>query len=145
MSPSSFAAHAQRVSDSINVVEPGSDESDLQDGLIVKTGFAQTLVIGAADLGGVLRHLDDVLHHHALLRGERGLGVIGLQRPNEFFIQGDSTQKLCVRLDSINAPVGDRHHGGDNLVLTSAERQLRGHQHSEGGEGVVKGLGNQGV
>jgi hypothetical protein len=33
--------------------------------------------------------------------------VIFLQGANEVFIQRDSTQKLCVRFDSVMAAIGD--------------------------------------
>src|SRR5215469_2943380 len=60
-------------------------------------------------------------------------------------IECHSTQKLCVRFDSIKTPVGDRYHGGDHFVLASSERQLTRHQHAKLGEGMIECLGNQAV
>jgi hypothetical protein len=61
-----------------------------------------------------------VIEHHPLLSRNGSGGVILLQRLHQFLIQCHSTQKLCVRLDSIVAPVGYGHHGGDHLVLSSS-------------------------
>src|SRR5579862_6268689 len=38
---SSFPSHAQRVCHPVDVIEPGSDQRDLQDGLVVKAGLAE--------------------------------------------------------------------------------------------------------
>jgi hypothetical protein len=43
--------------------------------------------------------------------------VVFLQRSHQIAIKGHATQKLCVRLNSIVAPVGYRNHGGNHLVL----------------------------
>ena len=41
------------------------------------------------------------------------------QSVDKLLIERHSTQKLCVRVDSIHAPVGDGDHGGDHLVLAA--------------------------
>ena len=117
----------------------------MKNGLIIEAGLAQPLVMGAADFCGILAELDHVIHHHALLRGERRRRVIRLQRSYQCFIQGDATQKLCVGLDSINTPVGYRDHSGDDLVLAAAERKLRRHERAKGREGVVERVWDQAV
>jgi hypothetical protein len=77
-----------------------------------------------ADPGGVSGHLHDVIEHHSFLLGNRSDRVVVLQGLDQFFIKRDSTQKLCVRLDSVMAPVGHRYHRGDHLVLAAAEREI---------------------
>ena len=62
-------------------------------------------MMGAADFRCILGKLDHVVHHHAFRRGERRLRVVSLKRSNQILIQRDATQKLCVGLDSIDAPV----------------------------------------
>ena len=59
--------NAERICDAIDVVEPRSDECDLQDSLVVETDGAQALVIFACDARGVFRQLHDVVEHCAIL------------------------------------------------------------------------------
>ena len=139
------AADAQRVGDAIDVVEPGRDERDLQDAAIVEADGAQALVVARLRLRvASLVSLHDVVEHHAILLGDRRGSVVVLQGLDQLFIQRDATQKLCVRLDSILAAVGDRDHRRDHLVLAARERQVGRHQHAEGREGVVERVGDQG-
>ena len=91
----------------------------------------------------VTRQLKDIVQHHAVLRRNGRLRVIALQRRDQRVIQRHPTQKLCVRGDSIPAPVGDGHHRGDHLVLAAGERKLVRHQHAERREGVIQRIGNQ--
>ena len=113
-----FPSNAQRVGDAVDVVEPGRNQGDLQDGLILETA-AGNFSWSSSDLGGVLRELHDVIDHDALLRRDGSGGVIAFQRLDQFFIKRDATQKLCVGFDSIHAPVGHRDHGGDHLVMAA--------------------------
>ena len=50
-----------------------------------------------------------------------------------------------MRLDSIKAPVGYRHHRRDHFVLTSLKRQVRRHQRTERRKRVEERFGNQTV
>ncbi len=143
--PLPFPAHAERVRNAVDVIEPGGDEGNLENGLVIESGLAQPLVVGAADLCSIFGKLDHVVHHHALRRRERRRRVIRLERFNQCFIQCDATQKLCVRLDSINTPIGHRDHGGDDLVLAAAERKLGRHERAKGREGVVERIRDQAV
>ena len=133
----SFAADAQRIGDAIDVVEPGRDQCDLQDGAIVEADAAQPLVVQGRDLGRVLGELDHVVDHHPFLIRDRRLPVIFSQRLDERIIQGDPTQKLCVRDNSVMALVGERHHRGDHLVLSAIQRQIGRHQGAERGKRVI--------
>lgn len=142
---SSLSSHSERVRDAIDVVEPGRDQRDLQDALVVEPGCPQPLMITFPDLSGVLGELHDVIEHNAFLICNRRRGVIPLKRFNQLLIQGHSTQKLCVGIDSINTPIGDRNHGSDHLVLPAAKWQFRRHEHAKGRERMVEGLGNQAV
>jgi hypothetical protein len=112
---------------------------------IVKADGAEGGVVRGAALGGVFGELDDVIEHDAVLGGDGRGGVVALQRGDHVFVERDATQKLCVGLDSIVAAVGDRDHGGDHFVLIASEREFGREQHAEGAEGVVEGVGYQGV
>ena len=100
-----FPPHAQRICHSIDVVEPCCDERDLQDADIVESGCAQALMIHRSDLCCVLRELDHVVEHDLI--GVRGgsRAVVAFQRADQCLIERDPTQKLCVRFNSIDAPI----------------------------------------
>ncbi|HJT28486.1 MAG TPA: hypothetical protein VJ784_13825, partial [Pyrinomonadaceae bacterium] len=68
---------------------------------------AQSLVIGRRDARRVARDLHDVIQHHFLLLGDRRLPVVVFESSNQFLVQCNATQKLCVRLDSIMTAVRD--------------------------------------
>ena len=136
---------AQGVGYAVYVVEPGGDQRDLQDCFVVESGGSQALVVVLPYLSRVPGKFDYVVEHHSLLPGYGCGGVVLLQCFDEGFIQGDATQKLCVGVDSIDAAVGDGDHGSDQFVLAAVERQVRGHEDAEGGEGVVERVGNQAV
>jgi hypothetical protein len=110
-------AHAESIGDTIDVVEPGSDQRDLKNSAVVETHGAESGVICGRALGGVFGQLHDVIEHDAVLIGDgRGL-VVFLQRIDHFFVERDATQKLCVGFDSIVAAVGYGNHGGDHFML----------------------------
>ena len=102
-----LSSHSQRVRHAVDVVEPRGDQRDLENRSVVETGGAQTFVIVLPDFGRVLGDFHHVVEHDSLLRSNGSGGVVLLQRIDQFFIQRDATQKLCVGVDSINAPVGD--------------------------------------
>jgi hypothetical protein len=99
------STYAECIGDAIDVVEPARDQRDLQDAAIIEAGFAQTLVVLRADACCVTRELHDVVEHNAIAFLDGGFAVVVLQRSDQAFIQRDPTQKLCVRVDSIPAPV----------------------------------------
>ena len=140
-----FPAHAERVRDAVDVIEPRRNEGNLENGLVIEACLAQPLVVGSADLCSILGKLDDVLHHHALRRGEGRLRVIRLKRFNQCLIESDATQKLCVGLDSINTPISHRNHGGDDLMLSAAERKVGRHKYAEGRESVKERVRDEAV
>jgi hypothetical protein len=90
---------------SIDVVEPAGDQGDLEDATIVKSHGAKAVVEFWSDAGRIERDLFGVLEHDALLirdcGGTKGVG----QRFDERPVQRHPTQKLCVRLQSILAPI----------------------------------------
>jgi hypothetical protein len=140
-----LAAHAECVRYAVDVVEPRSDERDLQNRLIVEPDRAQALVIVFRNLGRILCQLYDVVHHCAFCFGDRSRRVIRFQSIDQRGVQGYATQKLCVGVDSIDAPIGNRNHGGDHLVLPALEREIRRHQSAEGGKRMPQGFGDETV
>jgi len=114
-----FASDSQRVGNAIDVVEPGSDKRDLQNGFVIKAGSAQLVMIVSLNFGRVFCELHHEIEHDAIARFDGGCCVVALQRFDKFRIEGDATQKLCVRFNSIHTPIGDRDHGGDHLVLAA--------------------------
>ncbi len=101
----SIPADSQRIGDAVDVVEPGGDQGDLEPGLVVETGGTEPFVIQGRDPGRVPGQLDDVIDHDPLGRGDRGRRVVLAQRLDKIVIQGDPTQKLCVRDNSVMALV----------------------------------------
>ena len=63
------------------------------------------LVMPRGNPGGVGGELHDVVEHHPILLADGRRPVVVAERGDQCFIQGDSTQKLCVRLNSVIAPV----------------------------------------
>jgi len=92
----SVAANPQCVGDAIDVVEPGGDQRDLQDGPVVEASAAQPFMILGRDLGCVLGELDHVVDHHPLAIRDGSFRVVLFQCLDQFFVQGNPTQKLCV-------------------------------------------------
>ncbi len=105
VAPQLVLAYTQRVGHPVDVVEPGSDQSDLQNAAVIKTRRAQRFVIVWSGPGRIARDLFNIGQHSTLLIRDRRRPVIRLESANQFLIQSYSTQKLCVRLDSIVAPV----------------------------------------
>ena len=134
--PDLFASDAERVSDTVDVVEPGGDQRDLQDAPVVEAGGAQPLVVRRGDARGVAGQLGDEVEHHAVPLVDRRGPVVAPDGLDQPLIQCDPTQKLCVRLDSIVAAVGHRNDRRDHLVLPARERQVGRHQRAERREGV---------
>lgn len=116
-----LAPHAQRVCHPVDVVEPGGDQRDLQDSLVIEARLPQALVVGAAHLRGILSEPHHIIQHDALLRRDGRARVVLLEGFYQLSVQRYSTQKLCVRVNSIHAPVGDRYHSGDHFVLATGE------------------------
>jgi hypothetical protein len=97
----------------------------LQNSLVIKTYCTQSLVIGGRDARRVARDLHDVIQHDFLLLRDRRLAIVVFESNYQLLVQCYTTQKLCVRLDSIMTTVRDRDHRRDHLMLTSIERQVR--------------------
>jgi hypothetical protein len=66
-SGSAVAAYTERISDAIDVVEPGREQRDLQDASVVETDGAKPIVELRRDSRRVFRDLLDVLEHDAVL------------------------------------------------------------------------------
>src|SRR5947209_1585188 len=91
-----FSSYSQRVRHAVDVVEPGSNQSYLQDRLIVKSHSAQFVVIIFPDLGRVSSNFYVVVEHLPFLLSDGSRCVVPLQRLAQTLIQRDPTQKLCV-------------------------------------------------
>jgi hypothetical protein len=121
----SIPAYTQGIRNPIDIVKPRGNQRYLQDGPIVKAGAAQLLMMILRKPGSILCQLGYVIEHEPLPLRNRSSPVVLLQGLDQLFVQGDATQKLCVRLDSIMTSVGDRDDCGDHLMLSSGERQIR--------------------
>jgi hypothetical protein len=75
----SVTADSKRVGNPVDVIKPGRDQGDLQDGTVVEAGVAQPVVVRGRDLGRIPRKLDHVIDHHSLSHGDRCRGVIIFQ------------------------------------------------------------------
>jgi hypothetical protein len=60
-------AHTQGIRHAIDVVEPGCDQCDLQDSLIIKSNRSQPLMILLRDARGIAGKLRDVIKHRPVL------------------------------------------------------------------------------
>jgi hypothetical protein len=78
-------------------------------------------MIISGDLGRVSGQFHDICQHHPFLMGDGSSRVVAFERIDQGRGESYATQKLCVRFDSIDATVGDRHQGSDHLVLPSGE------------------------
>jgi len=95
------------------------------------------------DLSRISGELNGEIQHRPILLIERCFFVIKFERLNQPIVQRDPTQKLCVRLNSVDASVGRRNNGGDHLMLPPGQRQVRRHERTEGGEGMMQGVRNE--
>jgi hypothetical protein len=73
-----ITAHAERIGDPVDIVEPRRDQRDLQDSLIVEADGSQTFVMRGRNLCRILRQLHDVIEHHAILLGDGSASVVRL-------------------------------------------------------------------
>lgn len=139
------AADAKSIGDAIDVVEPGSNQCDLKNRAIVETSGAEAVEKVGANAGGVAGQLNDIFAHEELGGGNGRGAVVLAKRVDQFLIESDATQKLCVGFDSIPAPIRDGDDGGDHFVLAALEGKVGRHQRAERGERVVKSVRNQSV
>ena len=76
------SAHAERVRNAVDVVEPRGNECYLKNPFIVEADHAQTLVIFGSDARGVARDLHGVVEHHALFRRDGRFRIVLFERPD---------------------------------------------------------------
>jgi hypothetical protein len=76
-------------------------------------------VIVWPDLRRVARESRDVVEHRAVARVNGRGAVVFFEGADEILIQSYSTQKLCVRFDSIMTAVQNGDDRGDHFVLTA--------------------------
>jgi len=99
--------NAESISNSVDIVEPRGNQGNLKNSLIVKSGLAQAFVVLRVNARRVPGQLHDIIKHDAILFTDRSAAIIGFERLNQFFIERNATQKLCVRFDSIMTAVRD--------------------------------------
>ena len=58
-------------------------------------------MIGRVNLSRITSDFGDIVEHRPVLFIDWRRAIVVFQRSHQFFIQGDSTQKLCVRFDSV--------------------------------------------
>ena len=120
----SITTYSKRIRDPIDVIEPGGDQRDLKNPAIVETNAPQPIMVLRTDARRIPGQLNYIVEHYPVLFADRSGLVVRFESPNHRFIQCHSTQKLCVRLDSVDAAVGYRHDGGDHLVLAPFQREI---------------------
>jgi hypothetical protein len=75
----SISPYTQCIRNPIDIVKPGRNQRDLQDGLIVKTGASQLLMILLRKAGGIPGKLGDVVEHKPILLSNGSSPVVLLQ------------------------------------------------------------------
>lgn len=119
---------SEPVGETRQVVEDADDVCHLEQRLIVETEVAQRLPVG----------FDDFRWRRAELLGYFAQGSVARRQiqlpPTAFFDRFDErrvatfdTQKLCVRLRSVEAILRGRGDAGDHLPLSAIERARREH------------------
>ncbi len=134
---------AKAVCHTIDVVEPGGDQVDLQDAGIVEAVFAQFLHIPPCHFPGRFCQLGDVVQHGDIGRGQRSVVIVRTNGLYKLVIQADATQKLCVGFRSIETGVVHRDRRSDHLVLGAAQGQIRGEQGAIGRERMIERIGQK--
>src|SRR5207245_11655639 len=89
-----FSSYSQRVRHAVDVVEPGGNQSYLQDRLIVKSHSAQFVVIIFPDLGRVSSNFYCVVEHRPFLLSHGSRCIVPLQSLDRPHIVRDYMQKL---------------------------------------------------
>lgn len=67
------------IGDTVDVIEPGRNQCDLKNRLVVESDGTKAIVVVLPYLGGILSELDDVVDHDPLLFGQGSLGVVRLE------------------------------------------------------------------
>ena len=124
----SIATYAKCVCDTIDVIEPGSDERDLENRFVVKASRPEAIVITRMNFCCVAGQLDYVIQHEHVRFANRSLFIVIAKSSDEVLIESHLTQKLCVRFRSVKAVISERNDRGYHLVLGATERQI-GCQH----------------
>lgn len=116
--PHLLPSNAETVCDAVDVVEPGGDEIDLKNAYIVEANGPQGIEVVGVDGGRGKGQLLDVTEHGAFAVRQVRRPPVFLECFRQPFIQGNETQKLCVRLHSVEAPVQCGDGRRDHLMVT---------------------------
>ena len=141
----SGSSDAESVGNTIDIVEPGRDQIDLQNSRIVEPLLPQVLHVCLLHPDGMSRQQSHIIQHCTIRRVQVGSAIIYPEGGNQRIVSGDSTQKLCVRFRSIVAVVEDGNDRRDHLMLAAGERQFRREQRSQRGKGMVECIRQQTV
>ena len=117
----SSTSDAETVRHPVEVVEESDDGRELDDAVVVEADGAEPVEVRTRHGRGRSGQLLGVRREHLLALGQRGAAPV---RPHGFvegLVLGHQTQKLCVRLQSIEAVVGLGHDAGDELLLAPRE------------------------
>jgi hypothetical protein len=114
-------ADAQRIGHTVNVVEKGSDERDLQNANVVEADGAEAVEVFRGVLIGRRGQAHGEIKHGAILIGQVGLGVVPPQRGGELVVETGPAKELDMTLRSVKALILHGHYRGDHLVLAARE------------------------
>src|SRR5271166_2302326 len=102
------------IGDTVDVIEPGSDQRDLQDADVVEAEGAKPGKVPGHDLVGRCGQAHGEIEHSPILLGEVGPGVVPSQRGGKFLVEAGPTKKLDVALHSVKAAIVNGHDGGNH-------------------------------
>jgi len=108
---------AEAISQSYQVVEDADDVRDLQTSLVVESEIAQWLPVAFDHAGRVRAQFlgNRAQGHGTFTQAVYGSPVTGLQGRNQRAVATFDTQKLCVRLSSVETILGRCRHGRDHF------------------------------
>ncbi len=112
-----LGVNAQRIGNSIDVVEVGNDLDGVQDVAVRESKFAQAFHFLAAHRSGRARHLHGELAQRLLAGGKSRPAVIMLDVLGQLFVSCFLTEILPVRFDSIEAVVGLGDNRGQHFAF----------------------------
>ena len=82
----SGSADAEGIGNPVDVVEPGRDQGDLKNSLVVESNRAHPMMIFRRDARRVLGQLHDIVQHHALGFRNGSRREVALQRLDQIRI-----------------------------------------------------------
>jgi hypothetical protein len=118
-------ADSQGIGNAVDVIEPGSNQGDLQYPDIVKAHFSQPVEVLGRDLISRFRQAHGEIDDRAIGGGKFGFCMVPPQLGGEFLVEAGPAKKLDVAFRSVEALVLDRHDRGDHFLLAAGQGQVR--------------------